>query len=396
MALKGVAGAGVGKGGRTNLGFGTLRLPLFDKHDVASIDYEMLSRLVDLFLEAGYVRFDTAYPYHDFHAETAVRRCLTSRYDRSRFELSTKMPMHLFNSRDDLERIFAEQLENCGVEYFDRYLLHNINASNISKAEEFDAFGFLKAKKDAGQIGEIGFSFHDSPDVLDEILTKHPVDFVLLQINYIDWEDLGIQSKRCYETARRHGVKILVMEPLKGGNLARIPKEAEDLMRAYNPEASPASWGLRFAAGLEGIETVFSGMNTVGQVEENTTLFADLKPLNPEELAILDRVVEIIRENTAVPCTACRYCEEGCPCNIPVADYMALYNSAKSDSPTSSSASSSQYFYYLALTRLRGKASDCTQCGQCADACPQHLPIPELMKDVTEIFEKNPTFPSKK
>ena len=396
MTVKGGVGAGVGKEGRTNLGFGTLRLPLFDKHDVASIDYEMLSRLVDLFLEAGYVRFDTAYPYHDFHAETAVRRCLTSRYERSRFELSTKMPMHLFNSRDDLERIFAEQLENCGVEYFDRYLLHNINASNISKAEEFDAFGFLKAKKDAGQIGEIGFSFHDSPDVLDEILTKHPVDFVLLQINYIDWEDLGIQSKRCYETARRHGVKILVMEPLKGGNLARIPKEAEDLMRAYNPEASPASWGLRFAAGLEGIETVFSGMNTVGQVEENTALFADLKPLNAEELAILDRVVEIIRENTAVPCTACRYCEEGCPCNIPIADYMALYNSAKSDSPTSSSASSSQYFYYLALTRLRGKASDCTQCGQCADACPQHLPIPELMKDVTEIFEKNPTFPSKK
>ncbi|MBQ3684170.1 MAG: aldo/keto reductase, partial [Methanomicrobium sp.] len=188
------------------LGFGTLRLPLFDKHDVASIDYDLLSRLVDLFLDADYMRFDTAYPYHDFHAETAVRRCLTSRYDRSRFELSTKMPMHLFESRDDLERIFAEQLKNCGVEYFDRYLLHNINASNIGKAEEFDAFGFLKAKKDAGLISEIGFSFHDSPEVLDGILTKHPVDFVLLQINYIDWEDLGIQSKRCYGTARRHGV----------------------------------------------------------------------------------------------------------------------------------------------------------------------------------------------
>ena len=378
------------------LGFGTLRLPLTDKHDVASIDYDLLSRLVDLFLDAGYVRFDTAYPYHDFHSETAVRRCLAQRHERSEYELSTKMPMHLFESRDDLERIFAEQLKNCGVEYFDRYLLHNINASNIKKAEEFDAFGFLAAKKAAGLIGEYGFSFHDSPGVLDEILTNHPVDFVLLQINYIDWEDLGIQSKRCYETAKRHGVRILVMEPLKGGNLARIPKEAEELMRSYDPAASPASWALRFAAGLEGVETVFSGMNTVGQVGENMATIADLKPLNAKEHEILDEVVKIIREHTAVPCTACRYCEEGCPCNIPIADYMALYNSAKSDNPKTSSASSSQYFYYLALTRLRGKASDCTQCGQCADACPQHLPIPELMKDVTEIFEKNPTFPSKK
>jgi hypothetical protein len=381
---------------RTNFGFGTLRLPLFDKHDVASINHDLLTRLVDIFLNAGYVRFDTAYPYHDFRSEIAVRRCLTERYDRSEYELSTKMPMHLFNSRDDLERIFAEQLQKCGVEYFDRYLLHNINASNIKKAEDFDAFGFLKAKKAAGLIRDFGFSFHDSPEVLDDILTRHPVDFVLLQINYIDWEDLGIQAKRCYETARKHGVKIHVMEPLKGGNLTRIPKEAADLMRAYNPQATPASWALRFAAGLEGVETVFSGMNEVNQVEENTALMADPKPLNGEELAVLDAVVKIIRKNTAVPCTSCRYCEEGCPSNIPIADYMALYNSAKSDNAETSSASSSQYFYYLALNRTRGKASDCTECGQCADACPQHLKIPEILKDVTEIFEKNPSFPSKK
>ncbi len=381
---------------RTNLGFGTLRLPLFDKHDVVSIDYDLLSRLADTFLDAGFVRFDTAYTYHGFLAETAIRRCLTERHDRSEYELSTKMPMHLFNSGDDLEKIFAEQLEKCGVEYFDRYLLHNINATNIKKAEDHDAFGFMRAKKAAGLTREFGFSFHDSPEVLDDILTRHPVDFVLLQINYIDWEDIGTQAKRCYDTARKHGVKIFVMEPLKGGNLVRIPKEAEDLMRAYNPDATPASWALRFAAGLEGVETVFSGMNTLSQVMENTAIISDLKPLNSDELAVLDEVVEIIRKNTAVPCTGCRYCEDGCPCNIPIADYLALYNSAKSDNPKTPSASSSQYYYYLALNRTRGKASDCTECGQCADACPQHLSIPDIMKDVTEIFEKNPFYPSKR
>lgn len=381
----------------TRLGFGCLRLPLKDPRDITSINSAEFSRLADMFIENGFGYFDTAYTYHSCFSEAAVREAVVKRHKRDEFQLATKMPMHLFQSHAGLEEIFSAQQKNCGTDFFDRYLLHSLNAGAYAKAEEFDAFGFAAEKKQDGHIGKFGISYHDSPELLDKVLTEHPeIDFVLLQINYIDWENPGVQSRMCYETARRHHKPVLVMEPVKGGNLAAVPQDAEKLMRDYNPNTSPASWALRFAAGLEGVETVLSGMNTAEQVRENMQTFANPAPLNTKELEILRKVTDSINAHPQIPCTACRYCEAGCPQNIAIAEYFALYNSAKQDNAQTAGAASSQFFYYLNLTASRGKASDCIDCGQCMEICPQHIPVPERIADVAEMFEQCPSYPTKR
>jgi predicted aldo/keto reductase-like oxidoreductase len=375
-------------------GFGCMRLPLLDKDDQTSFDYQILNKLMDTFLEKGFTYFDTAYTYHGYRAEEAVREALVKRHGRGEYTLATKLPMRDFQSAEDMERIFNEQLTNCGVEYFDYYLLHNMGVNAYKKACDFDSFGFAMRKKREGKIKNFGISYHDTPELLDEILTAHPeLDFVQLQINYIDWENSGIQSRRCHEVARKHGKPIVVMEPCKGGNLVIVPEKAERLMKEYNPAASVPSWAIRFAASQEGVMMVLSGMNTMEQVLDNTSYMADFKPLSREEYEIIGQVVEIINENAAIPCTACRYCEKGCPMNIAIPDYFALYNSAKR---AVTSNISSQFVYYLNLTANHGKASDCVECRQCEDACPQHLNIPELLKDVSATFDVAPAFPTKK
>ncbi|NLI92584.1 MAG: aldo/keto reductase [Peptococcaceae bacterium] len=376
------------------LGFGCMRLPLLDKDDQTSFDTETFNKLVDTFLEKGFTYFDTAYVYHGYRAEEAVRESLVKRHHRDEFKLATKLPMRDFQSAEDMERIFNEQLENCGVDYFDYYLLHNMGVNAYKKACEFDSFGFGLRKKQEGKIKNFGMSFHDTPELLDEILAAHPeLDFVQLQINYIDWENPGIQSRRCHEVARKHGKPIIVMEPCKGGNLALVPEKAEQLMKEYNPAASVPSWAIRFAASQEGVMMVLSGMNTMEQLLDNTSYMADFKPLSKEEYKIIEQVVNIINENTAIPCTACRYCEKGCPKNIAIPDYFALYNSSKR---AVTSNISSQFVYYLNLAANHGKAGDCIGCKQCESACPQHLKITELLKDVSATFDVTPAFPTKK
>ena len=298
----------------------------------------------------------------------------------------------MLTAEADHDKIFNEQLTKCGVEFFDYYLLHNIGVSAYQQAIQYNSFGFLQKKKQEGKIRKGGMSFHDTPELLDEILTAHPeLDFVQLQINYIDWENPGIQSRRCYEVARKHNMPIIVMEPCKGGNLALLPAKAQALMRAYNPAASIASWALRFAAHQEGVIMVLSGMNTMEQMLDNTSYMADCKPLNDEELQIIGQVTDILNETTAIACTACRYCVDKCPSNIPIPDYFALYNSAKR---ATSANMSSQFVYYLNLTATHGKASDCIACRQCEEACPQHLEVSLLLQDVVEEFEKNsPSLP---
>lgn len=376
------------------LGFGCMRLPLLDKDDQTSFDYKTFNKLVDTFLEKGFTYFDTAYVYHGYRAEEAVREALVKRHKRDEYTLATKLPMRDFQSVADMERIFNEQLTNCSVEYFDYYLLHNVGVNAYKKACEFDSFGFGLRKKQEGKIKNFGMSFHDTPELLDEILTAHPdLDFVQLQINYVDWDNPGIQSRRCHEVARKHGKSIIVMEPCKGGNLALVPEKAEHLMKAHNPSASVSSWAIRFAASQEGVMMVLSGMNAMEQLLDNTCYMADFKPLSKEEYQIIGQVIDIINENTAIPCTTCRYCEKGCPKNIAIPDYFALYNSAKR---AVTSNISSQFVYYMNLTANHGKAGDCIGCKQCESACPQHLKITDLLKDVSAAFDVVPAFPTKK
>ncbi len=375
-------------------GYGCMRLPTLDKNDPASFDFELIEQLFDAFLDKEFTYFDTAYTYHGYHAEEALHKALVERHPRGSFQLATKMPLRDFKDAEDLENIFNQQLTNCGVEFFDFYLLHNMGVNVYEKCCKYDAFHFAAQKKAEGKIKVVGISLHDTPELLEEILVKYGdcLDFVQLQINYIDWEQPNVQSCRCLEIAKKYNKPVTVMEPCKGGTLVNVPEEAEKLMKDYNPDASIASWALRFAASQKGVFCVLSGMNNMEQVEENTSTFADFKPLNEEERAIIAKVTEIINANTAVACTACSYCTHGCPKNIAIPQYFALYNSIM----RTTGSFSSQMVYYNNIAISHGKASDCIGCGKCEQACPQHLSIRENLKDVVDKFEKNSIIPTRK
>lgn len=376
-------------------GFGCMRLPLLDQSDPTSFDFEKMEKLFDAFLEKGFTYFDTAYTYHGYKAESAMRKALVERHPRDSFELVTKMPLRDFKDAEDLEKIFNEQLENCGVEYFDYYLLHNMGHNVYAKCCKYEVFAFVQKKKQEGKIKNVGMSFHDMPELLDEILGKYGdcIDFVQLQINYIDWEQPNVQSGKCLEVANKYNKPVSVMEPCKGGTLVNVPEEAEKLMKDFAPEASSASWALRYAASQEGVFKVLSGMNSMEQVEDNCGTFADFKELTDEEYAVIEKVVKIINDKTAIACTACEYCTHGCPKNIAIPQYFALYNSIMR---TSGSFSSQAVYYNNIALAGHGKASDCIGCGKCEQACPQHLPIRKYLGDVKDKFEAGASFPTKK
>ncbi|MDE6282151.1 MAG: aldo/keto reductase, partial [Oscillospiraceae bacterium] len=283
---------------------------------------------------------------------------------------------------------------NCGVEFFDHYLLHNMGTNVYEKCRKYDAFGFAAQKKAEGKIRQLGMSFHDTPELLDEILSQYAgiFDFIQLQVNYADWEQPNVQSRRCLEVVRKYGKPVTVMEPCKGGTLVNLPEEAEKLLRDYAPDASNASWALRFAASQPEVTRVLSGMNTMEQVLDNTATFADFEPLNEEELAVIREVTKIIETNTAVPCTGCAYCTHGCPKNIAIPQYFALYNNIT----RTTGSFSSQAVYYNNTALTHGKASECIGCKQCEKACPQHLSITEHLKAVAEKFETGSSFPTRK
>lgn len=369
------------------LGFGCMRLPLLDKDDQKSVDMEQMKKMVDLFLEQGFTYFDTAYMYHDFTSEIAVREALVKRHPRDSFTLATKMPIMAMKTKDENERIFNEQLEKCGVDYFDYYLLHNVNAAFYDNAVKIGVFDFVKKMKDEGKIKKIGFSYHDDADYLDKVLTEHPeVEFVQLQINYLDWNDAGVQSGKCYEVARKHGKPIVVMEPIKGGRLANVPETVKDKFESVNPGMSAASWAIRFAASHEGIITVLSGMSDIDQLKDNISYMKDFKPLNEKEMETIESAVEAIKSTVAVPCTACRYCIKECPKDIQISDYLALYNLEKNTPPVDFPIYG---MYYSNKTVNHGKASDCIGCKKCEKVCPQHIKISEWMKEVAKAFEQS-------
>lgn len=368
------------------LGFGFMRLPMPDPKEQGRVDFDQVCRMVDTFLAHGFTYFDTAYMYHEYQSECVLRRALVERHPRGSFTVATKLPVMALKDAAQQERVFAEQLQKCGVDYFDYYLLHNLNVSNYETAKRLDSFAFLSEKKAQGRARRIGFSFHDRAQLLDEILTAHPeVDFVQLQINYLDWENESIQSRRCYEVACRHNKPVIVMEPVKGGTLAHVPEGIRSLFSAARPDLSPPAWAIRFAASLDNVLVVLSGMSDLAQMEDNISFMEDFSPMTARERIVVERAAELLRGGGAVPCTACRYCVEGCPKHIPIPEYFALLNAERQEIEKDFSV---QGVYYANLAAAGGRASDCIGCGKCERACPQHIEVPRFLKDVAAAFEK--------
>lgn len=367
------------------LGFGMMRLPLLDREDPKSVDMEQVCQMVDTFLSRGFTYFDTAYMYHGFQSENVVREALVKRHPRDSFLLASKLPSMFLKEEGDQERIFAEQLEKCGVDYFDYYLIHNLGTENYAKAERFGSFAFVSELKRQGKVRKMGFSFHDTAAVLDQILTEHPeVDFVQIQLNYLDWESDTIQSRLCHEVCLKHGKQVIVMEPVKGGTLAKIPGRVTELLSAQHPDWSAPSWAIRFAASCENVFMVLSGMSDMDQLLDNTSYMADFAPLTDRENATLKDAARMILEDIAVACTSCRYCVDGCPKKIEIPQYFTLYNRAKqADEAEMKELKAS----YAELGRSSGLASDCISCGQCVRACPQHIRIVAALREVAKTFE---------
>ena len=369
------------------LGFGMMRLPLTDKNDASSIDIEQTKRMVDAFIAGGFTYFDTAWMYCSHKSEDAVKTALVDRHPRDSFTLATKLHSGYIETKEDRDRIFNEQLRKTGAGYFDYYLIHDVNRGDYDKYLRLECFEWLREKKKAGLVKNIGFSFHDGADFLEKVLNEQKgLDFVQLQINYLDWDSDGVQSRKCYECATAHGLPVVVMEPVKGGTLAKVPEAAEKMFRSHAPDMSVPSWAIRFAAGLDNVMMVLSGMSNMEQLEDNMSYMSDPVPLDSEEQAIVRSAVNIINGSVAVPCTGCAYCVEGCPMNIPIPKYFSLYNADLQE--TDEKGWKPQGEYYDNLTKDHGKAGDCIGCGQCEGICPQHLHIIDGMKTVAEYFGK--------
>ena len=372
---------------KKKLGFGMMRLPQNDPSNAADVDVEQVKQMVDLFLEKGFTYFDTAWMYNGFASEKVVKAALVERHPRESFTIATKLHAGFFNTPEERQDYFNAQLEKTGAGYFDYYLLHGIEANTYPKLKDLGCFEWVLEKKKEGLIKHAGFSFHDTPELLEEILKTYPnMEFVQLQINYLDWESQWIQARACYEVAVKYNKPIIIMEPVKGGTLAKMPEAAAKVFKDYDSKSSVPSWAIRFAASLPGVMMVLSGMSNIEQMQDNISFMEDFKPLTEEEKAMCFSVADIINGQVAIPCTGCSYCTPGCPMNIAIPKYFSLYNEDMRER-LDEKGWTINFTNYDVLTQKFGKASDCVECGQCAEACPQHLPIMDYLKDVAAHYE---------
>ena len=364
---------------KKNFGFGCMRLPMNgDQVDIAET-----TRMVDEFLAQGFNYFDTAHGYIGGKSELALKECLTSRYPREAYSLTDKLTDSYFKTETDIRPFFESQLEACGVDYFDFYLMHAQNADNFKKFKACRAYETAFALKAEGRIRHVGLSFHDRAEVLDQILTEYPqIEVVQIQFNYLDYDDIAVQSRKCYEVCRKHGKPVLVMEPVKGGSLVNLPEEAKKVLDDLHG-GSPASYAIRFAAGFPGMMMVLSGMSDLEQMKDNLSYMRDFKPLNETELAAVNKVQEIFHKMNMIPCTACRYCVEGCPKQISIPDLFAIMNIKQLHHDWNA-----DYYYEEVHTAPGRRASDCLKCGKCEKICPQQLPIRKLLEEVANEFDK--------
>lgn len=364
---------------KKNFGFGCMRLPMNENE----VNEEMFSEMVDTFLENGFNYFDTAHGYLEGKSEIALKKCLTSRYPREAYILTDKLTGTYFEKEEDIRPFFEKQLEILGVEYLDFYLMHAQNKDIFEKFKKCRAYETAFELKKEGKVRHVGISFHDTAEVLEQILTEYPeIEIVQIQLNYLDYNDTAVQSRKCLEVCKKFKKPILVMEPVKGGNLIKLPEEAQKIFDEMNG-GSNASYAIRFAAGCDNVVMVLSGMSDMDQMNDNISYMKDFEPLSEEEQEAVEKVCNIFRPKGMIQCTACRYCVEGCPKQISIPDLFSCYNSKKIFNDWNS-----EYYYKEVHTVGKGKASDCIKCGKCEKICPQHLPIRDLLVDVAKEFEK--------
>lgn len=366
---------------KKNFGFGCMRLPMIENGK--DVDIAQTTKMVDTFLEQGFNYFDTAHGYLEGKSELAVKECLTSRHKREEYILTDKLTMEYFKKQEDIRPFFESQLEACGVEYFDFYLMHSQSKDIFEYFKKCNAYETALELKEEGKIRHFGISFHDKAEVLEEILKEYPqIEVVQIQFNYLDYEDPAVQSRKCYEVCRKYDKPVIIMEPVKGGNLVNLPEDAKQILDDLHG-GSAASYAIRFAAGFDGVMMVLSGMSNEEQMEDNLSYMKEFKPLDEIEMKAVKAVADVFHSKHMIPCTACRYCIEGCPKKISIPDLFACMNAKKVFHDWNA-----DYYYGQVHTVHNGKASECIKCGKCEKVCPQHLQIRDLLKEVAEEFEK--------
>jgi predicted aldo/keto reductase-like oxidoreductase len=374
------SGNGISLYNLPKLGFGFMRFP---EKENKEIDFSMLKNMVDEYMKNGFNYFDTSYVYYDGESERAIKSAVVDRYPRESFFVADKLPAWELTKKEDVQRIFDESLDRAGVQYFDFYLLHSIEYTHVKTYDKYDCWNWAQKMKAQGKIHHFGISFHETPELLDKVLSEHPeIEVVYLQINYVDWENKIVHSGACYDIARKHNKPIIIMEPVKGGTLAVMRPEWEARFKAVSPERSVASWAMRFCLSLEGVAVVLSGMSAIEQMIDNIATTKNYTPFSEKEKQCLGEISKEFLSSPNIPCTSCRYCISHCPMKIDIPGMMITHNTVLTygdhDRP---------HYFYGKITEDGGTAASCIKCEKCESVCPQHIKIMELMEKVSVIFD---------